>query len=225
MRPVDVTSLLMLKLIACASIVLAACTGCGAKPKTHVNVPAVVEKESTPDPTAPAYVLFHADTSFTPSERESLALAAEMWRIQTDGLADIHLLFQVNCNDDQSLELHKEANLLCRFESTEDYIVEHDAQGQGDLLGQVAPSGGIHNPWRKPLRMLLVVDRLDTRDRFASVAIHEFGHVLGLPHTSAVQAVMFPMYIKHEHSCLKQPDLQAFCQVNDCGTHKMHPCE
>ena len=74
--------------------------------------------------------------------------------------------------------------------------------------------------------MSFVVDRMgDFPSEFKLVCLHEMGHALGLPHVESVQSIMYPSVSPSRTTCLKQADLRAFCDVNDCGTHKMLPCE
>lgn len=204
-----------------ALVALLICCSCTQVPHS----PAADTTESVPEPTSPATVTIHGDVDFTPAEREKLLLAAEVWHVQTDKCAQISIIWDADLTDTEWVKAHKDDNLLGRFTSEAEFVRESDDESGAKLLGRVSPSGGIHNPWRKPVRMVLIADRLDARDSWIATAVHEFGHVLGVPHVQAVQGVMFPYYIAHRHQCLKKPDLVAFCQVNECGSKKMHPCE
>jgi hypothetical protein len=56
------------------------------------------------------------------------------------------------------------------------------------------------------------------------VALHEFGHVLGLPHGGGI---MERYSFKAPQLCLKKADTDAFCKVNAraCGKLPMFPCD
>ena len=181
------------------------------------------------DPIAPVTTI-HCDTAFTKEERASLLAAAELWNVQTSGVARITLVFDVDFESTRDIESHanSQENLMLRLESWMEIVQSEDGEQGALLLGVVSPAGGIHNPWQKPLTVGFVVDRLDGKlsgVTLTQVALHEFGHVLGIPHQPGVAGIMFPSAIKAKDVCLKKSDLVAFCSVNECGTHRMHPCE
>lgn len=182
-----------------------------------------------PKPLAPEVTL-HGDTSFTPSERSSLETAAGVWREQTNGQANIKIVWD---RDPDSLKVEATEHTL-RKKTSEDMEValidcmiaaENDLPPcMSTLLGWVDEPGGIHNPEHVYVSVNFIPDRYETGSNFVSVAIHEFGHLLGLPHQNVPQAVMYPTQ-SAEKTCLKPSDLASFCSVNVCDGRKMYPCE
>lgn len=189
------------------------------------------------NPKAP-FVVLHMDTDFTPSERANAQKAADIWHRQTGGLAIIVLDWDLDFSSisnlaEQQLSLH---HLVVRAESGMRIVQDADDDScppdnvitpwdeHQCTLGWMT-SGGIHNPFHRPIHGAFVVDRIADSNLQLLVMLHEFGHALGLPHVDAVQAIMYPSAIRTKTACLRQADLQAFCQVNDCGSTKMVPCE
>lgn len=177
------------------------------------------------EPTRLAVATLHMDTDFTETERAELRQAADIWQKQTSGVANIVLVFDLDFSSLESLAEHqlKLHHMVVKADSTMDMVRAVDLEvAPGFVLGWMS-SGGIHS--KLPVRGAFVMDRLATPDIAVQVMIHEFGHVLGLPHSPARQAVMFPSVQKNATNCLKKPDLALFCQVNECGNATMIPCE
>lgn len=212
-----------------AALVFAICTLGGCSSSLHEPTLQELAPDAGP-PVAPKATI-HCDTAYTAEERKELFAAADIWHAQTDGLATITLVFDVDFGSTVDLEGHvgRGENIMLRLESWMDLVKsEDDAQG-GLLLGVVSPAGGIHNPWQKPLTVGFVADRLGPNSisdaTLKQVALHEFGHILGVGHIHTMNAIMFPAAVPAKDVCLKPADLNGFCQVNVCGTHKMTPCE
>ncbi len=175
-------------------------------------------------PLAPV-LTFHMDTDFTPQERADASEAATLWNKQTGGVARLTLVFDLDFNSLNSIESLKDSNVIVRAESGMNLVTQADESSgcSGCVLGWMT-SGGIHNVTHDPVRGVFVADRLDDASRL-QVMLHEFGHALGLPHIGSRQAIMYPSLQPGKSSCLKKPDLVAFCEVNECGSAQMVPCE
>ena len=201
-------------------------TGC-AKPMTFsARMAELSGLVPDPKPTAKPVVELHGDTDFGQRERELIELAMKEWRLQTGNLAVASVVWDLDFQSAAGLQEHvdRQHHLLFRSMSWMKDVQEQDGP-RAMVLAFVYPSGGIHNPWGDPVRMKLVADRLDDESRFFQVTVHELGHVFGVPHVNSVQSVMYPSYFVGKTSCLKRGDLAAFCDVNDCGSVTMYPCE
>lgn len=169
-------------------------------------------------------ILMHGDPAFTEKERYIIDSAAEMWRIQTSGLADIQVVY-----DYDEIKHSKEARIR-KIQSDSLEAFEQDCYSNPIcapiVLAWVSPSGGLHNPWHEPVDMVFMPERSNGQEMAMQVIVHEFGHVLGMPHSNCVQALLYPVVIEdRKHACLRQPDLSLFCTVNNCSGYQMKPCE
>ena len=182
-----------------------------------------------------AHVTLHMDVAFTPDERKDAFQATEVWRKQTNDLARITLLYDLDFDDMFGLnELFTHgASLVVRRDSQDALVKASDEEAGCDdcVLGWMN-SGGLHAVGHPPVHGAFIWDRLEGHNAEVvqgirlQVMIHEFGHVLGLPHVGASQAIMYPSVAAGKgRSCLTKADLVAFCSVNECGTTRLYPCE
>lgn len=149
-------------------------------------------------------ITLHADPSFTPPIRECIGLAADKWTTQTDGRADINVVYDGTDGDH-----------IIPWYSTDTKVTSQD-EGEKKLLGQVGVVDG-------DTEMRLVVDRLQDPKTCQLAAIHEFGHVFGIHHIETkLTNIMHPAVYRNRTACLKVDDLRAFCDIHGCIT--ISPC-
>lgn len=204
-------------------VLLALLVGCG-KPAI---APIRTLEPLVPDISEPVrpVVTIHADTEFSDDDKAAIAGACRIWNYQTNGIVNITVVYDLDFNDMTALQAHMTNgdNYIVSLESWMPSVVAMDGE-DAKVLGWMGPAGGIHNPWGLPVHGAFVADRLNDKNRL-QVFVHEFGHLLGLSHLPEVQATMYPHIVNGRKACLHKPDLEAFCRVNECGTHTMYPCE
>lgn len=169
--------------------------------------------------------VFHADVDFTKEERQSIKTAVDTWRLQTDGLGCVLVVFDLDFRSIDTLQRYQNAHLIVKADSDTDAVRRIDAETGGEVLGLVMPPGGVRSG--QPTRMLLIADRLHREPgQFHKVVLHELGHVLGMQHLMDSWSVMYPGYSKDQTpGCLQDVDLNEFCRVNSCVGRHLQSCE
>ncbi len=173
------------------------------------------------DPT----LLMHGDVSYQPQERTCVESSAETWRYQTNVLADVQVVWDFDSADPKSVHSLRNNHRILRWTSAHPIVQEMDGPGW-NLLGLVNTLDGPEQNYSKPIEMSLVMDRLQDGHVCRLTAIHEFGHVLGVPHLeNYVANIMYPSIHPARKDCLKREDLLMYCFVNHCGNVTMKVCE
>lgn len=171
----------------------------------------------------------HVDTSFSKDEVKCIEDAADLWRTQTHGLADPELVYDYDTKNPLEVARRRLSNRLVRWTSENPVLVEYEKELSEEagyevtILGQVNGKG-IKDPLHNPIEMRLVADRIPDHHKCVLTAVHEFGHVFGLPHATRRTDIMYPSVDVRRTACLKNDDLLMFCFLNDCGNVKVDPC-
>lgn len=184
-------------------------------------------------PPNPPTIVMHGDKNFTADERKAFERVSDTWSRQTDGLAKISFVWDLDPSDTKAMA---DIPLIWRLNSESEEVKAEDCDVSERMglppglclpvvLAWVSPVGGIHSPEENvPVQMVAIPDRYASMDEMYATILHEAGHVFGLPHLPQYKsAVMYPA--EHGQMCLTQPDLSEFCKANDCTGHTMHPCE
>lgn len=198
--------------------IISSCIACSSGDVKAPNKPAI-----------PADVVMHGDVDFDADERSAIQEAAEIWRKQTNGLARIRIQWDLDFNNDESLELHRDKSKLVKANSEMESVKEGDcvaAKGMGlpcigipILLAWVQPGGGIHNYDDVNPDMVVIADRMPSTKFLTQVVLHEFGHILGVPHINDKKAIMYPISSPKEGPvCLTEKDIAGYCMANGCGS-------
>lgn len=165
----------------------------------------------------------HADTQFSPDERAAIDLAAWKWALQTNGMAQITIVYDLDKTSIISLMENDENNVIIRADSSMELV---QAVPEGVLAWVTSQcGGGIQDPCGAPVMMVVVSDRMP--ESLEQIAMHEFGHVLSMQHVRDANSIMRPaVHVFPEAGvCLKQADISEFCRVWDCGHTQMFPCD
>lgn len=137
------------------------------------------------------------DDRFTEEETYFVVDAIDEWRLATNYLFDPSIIIG-HAEDDQHFAvviMEKDHHLIMDFEEAHEYKVY--------LLGMVI--------YRTSY---LAVDRLTSRN-FKSVAMHEIGHYIGIPHVDdSLEDVMKPT--NPSPACVSSLDLVLFCDYWNC---------
>lgn len=131
----------------------------------------------------------HADVDFNRLGRASLVQAAEAWRKLTKGRVHINVIFDLDFDLISNLKAHRDAKdtLLVGVLSEYPIVNEIDrATNRGNRATTLAVTAGLEYG---ATGIFLIMDRIRV-DAFLSVAIHEFGHLAGLPDLPSHGSVM-----------------------------------
>lgn len=124
-----------------------------------------------------------AEVRFTPRERELILEAAEDVFRFTNKRIKFNITFDLELDE----IVPYEENIIMKSHSDEEYIKEADKKYENNVIGLCYYGDG------KGKSIYLVTDRLDRSENlFKSTAIHEFGHYLGMTHTTG-RSIMQPI--------------------------------
>ena len=136
-------------LIVLSIILLASCSGCGVNAlppaKETPAAPSVPPLEPVKDSLS---VAIHGDVHFTPKERQAVELALDLWKEQTDGAADIQVVWDLDLDGALPTD---QWPVLIRLDGTEPALTLADCEVSEKcspvVLG-ITTSGGVHNIWK-----------------------------------------------------------------------------
>lgn len=115
------------------------------------------------------------DKNFTPKEQKIIAESVKNLEYFCNGMIEIYLKFDLDPEDKERITNH---NVLLRVDGYHPSIVASDGYLKANTLGLCEY---MDNDTR---RLYLVMERLTHPTTLRTTSIHEFGHFIGLDHTS-----------------------------------------
>lgn len=159
---------------------------------------------------------FHVDVEFTPEQVRALEAAAATWNHYGNGYVSLTIV--------QDLDTRSSAMALKCVEGCVVHALSTDGKFQDmDSRHPDLKTLGVATGVRGTT-ILLAVDRLTDLDMFGEVALHEFGHSVGMAHVSSPHAVMYPHYHRGAN-CPNADDMLEFCRVQDCDLADVQYCK
>lgn len=141
------------------------------------------------------------DKKFSVDHQELIIKAIEEWIDATDGIFNPESIFvdHVSPNESFSVELvSHDDDRVKKIEKSVNYTI-----------------GGAF--YHKYDSIILVNEKYDYK-----TILHEFGHFMGLNHTTEVDVMSLGKSI----SCISKKNIDAFCLIRDCSGRNVHPtCE
>jgi len=162
----------------------------------------------------------YVDSRFTADEVVQIQEAADEWARATGGTAEpIDLVFNQHVESSEVADGHHR-RVMIRALSTDPEVNETFDNHQ-----TIGDDYSVH--WffgESSERLVIVADRAaQAGTSIKTIAMHEFGHHLGLHHVGPKTAIMYP---RSQAACVTHADLDEFCGANGpCNRHDMHPCD
>lgn len=165
-------------------------------------------------------VILHGDTTFTMGERSCIQEALDIWDEQTDGLADVGVIYD---RDPKSFSVSYKYSLM-RWSGAEAKVYDENHNDGSEVYGLTL--GNAHNG--VPSTMWLVPSRFEgykPHETCVLTVMHEIGHFLEIPiHAKDLHSVMYHHVVRDRAPCLKQEDLDMFCKHTECEGHHLKAC-
>lgn len=171
---------------------------------------------------------YHADTGFSPQEREDILRAAETINHQANGFVYINVVFDLNWETGTIEELdnmEKNANQILKVPHDASIVVSMDQRGAANTvtLGYCKVVWG--QPWI-PVKIYIIYDRLISRDSYVHVVMHEMLHGIQMHHISDEDAVMFWRTNQGDPSlCMNMADMSELCRAWGCNPTSLNFCD
>lgn len=195
-----------IRILACTALAFMA-YGCAAQAEP-------IRTPSRKDMDGSVIMHYHGMASFTAAERAGIMLAAMQWYEQTSG--------QVTIIPEWDLEPGQVGELNSILAGDTTWLIPRNRSKLTLGLTHASVDDG-------PVTITFIRDNFYPSSKitpqWVTVAMHEFGHGLGMRHTKAYSSVMYKEVGDASPACLTRQDLVEFCRVRQCGFYALRPCK
>jgi hypothetical protein len=169
----------------------------------------------------------HADTAFTPWEREAIADAVQKLNYQTNGLIEITIVYDLDWDNGPVSEIARMESYhqMVRIKSDAPRVDRMDGDRKDGLYTQgfcVVDFEMLVNP----TKVFLIWDRLIfSKEMYTHVALHELLHSVGMKHVDDEMAVMYYKSKRPPQLCMNMTDAKELCRTYRCDPRELNYCE
>ena len=171
---------------------------------------------------------FHADTSFSPQEREDITKAIDILNRQANGFILVDVVFDLNWDSGaiEDLEdMEKNADQIVKMPHDSQLVLKMDVRNDPGVhtLGYCKVTWG--QPWI-PVKVYIIYDRLTNRKAFVHVVLHEILHAVQVHHVNDADAIMFHSTNQNDPvMCMNMSDMTELCRVWHCDPTTLNFCD
>ncbi len=198
--------------LAILALSIAACTSVHSPPGAGLYT-----EHPGPVGTMPEVVPVYIDKGFSDSHRAAIHSAFAQWNIALNGYESFNIVsdkFDMEPEIIQDVMATGQGLLVLRRQTT-DPVMENLPEG---VLGWVMMDPGFESNV-----LNLVADAIGNRD-MTSIAMHEVGHTLRLPHLPVKHTLMFPSY-RFGATCVDMFTVQTLATIRGWEWHQLNYCE
>jgi predicted Zn-dependent protease len=188
---------------------------------THANTP---QKALPPEQLAPetVYLTIHIDKSMTQEQKISVRAAIAEWETAVHSIVSSTVLEDWSNEEEMAGPTIEGDQMICTRQvyiaglknthSLTQIIDEKVNTKTGQVLGYT--NSKCASKW-----IVLFVDRSE-KEKFKTVMLHEFGHLIGMQHLPIVGTIMYPS-VDLGTNCITPIDLAQFCSMWKCNPENM----
>ncbi len=162
-----------------------------------------------------AIKILYIDPEFNQEEYDQIQLAALEWQLITKGIVKFIISIEYSLMDNITDINNVEVLFVKKL--------DEDSEVTKYLDGEVGRVLGYYDRFSDNHSILLLPQRLDNVENLKSIALHEFGHALGLKHNNYILTLMYPEYLGGAY-CITYYDLKQFCNKYHCNPNNFNYC-
>lgn len=154
----------------------------------------------------------YIDKNFNINETKYIEIAAHEWQTSTNNIVQYKIVTEINI-DKFNIPNKSSSIVIKKTNSLSKEVIFYDNKAR-TIIGYCERD-------KVPINILIVTDRIDSKETFISVVIHELGHSLGMNHNPVKYTLMYHT-IDYSSYHITYEDMILFCDIYKCKANEMN---